>query len=111
MKTQRLMFNMENRRNPLIPISRFNKGEAARIFKEVEQDGIKMAVKNNSPACILISPGKYYELMELLEDYSLLLEAEQRLAENTGESISQENILKRYGVSDDELDQLDVEIE
>lgn len=111
METQRLLFNVENRRNPLIPISRFNRGEASQIFAEVQQDGVKMAVKNNSPACILISPEKYYELMELLEDYSLLLESEQRLSANVGKSISHEEILARYGISDEELDQINVEIE
>ena len=42
--------------NALVPITRFNKGEANRIFEEVESTGIKIVVKNNKPSCILISP-------------------------------------------------------
>ena len=40
----------------MVPVSRFNKGEAAKIFDEVAQTGIKIAVKNNKPACVLLSP-------------------------------------------------------
>lgn len=111
MKTQTLSFDIGNRRDSLVPISRFNKGEASKIFSEVAKDGVKMAVKSNHPACILMSPEKYYELMEILEDYTLLLEAKQRLSESDGRSIPQEEILARYGITDEELDQMDVEIE
>ncbi|HBN86090.1 MAG TPA: prevent-host-death protein, partial [Clostridiales bacterium] len=42
--------------NSIVPISRFNKGEANKIFDEVKQSGFKIVMKNNTPACILISP-------------------------------------------------------
>jgi len=50
----------------IVPISRFNKGEANRIFEEVRQSGFKIVVKNNSPACVLIEPGHYRRWMEKL---------------------------------------------
>ena len=111
MKTQKLLFNLGNIGDSLVPISRFNKGEASKIFSEVANDGVKIAVKSNHPACVLMSPEKYYEIMELLEDYTLSLEAKQRLSESDGRSIPQEEILARYGITDEELDQIDVEIE
>lgn len=42
----------------IVPISRFNKGEASRIFEEVQKQGIKVVVKNNQPVCILVSPDR-----------------------------------------------------
>ena len=45
--------------NAMIPITRFNKGEATKIFDEVEHSGVKIVVKNNKPACVLLSPAQY----------------------------------------------------
>jgi len=42
--------------NSMVSVSRFNKGEASKIFDEVAKTGIKIAVKNNKPACVLLSP-------------------------------------------------------
>ena len=52
--------------NAIVPITRFNKGEANRIFDEVESSGTKIVMKNNRPTCILMSPEKYETLMEIL---------------------------------------------
>lgn len=48
--------------NSSIPISRFNKGEAAKIFEEVRSEGVKVVTKNGKAEVILLSPDKY-ELM------------------------------------------------
>ena len=48
--------------NSIVPISRFNRGEASKIFEEVSSDGYKVVVKNNKPSCILMSPKKIREL-------------------------------------------------
>ena len=54
-------------------------GEAGEIFDEVEKDGTKIVVKNNKPACILVSPSQYEEMMEVIEDFYSLLEVEKRM--------------------------------
>ena len=36
----------------IIPISRFNKGEANKIFSEVKTNGLRIFVKNNVPECV-----------------------------------------------------------
>ena len=52
-----------NMMNAMVPITRFNKGEAAKIFEEVESTGTKIVVKNNRPTCVLVSPSQYEMLM------------------------------------------------
>ena len=74
--------NSINILDSIIPISRFNKGEANRIFTEVKNDGIKIVVKNNIPECVLISPKDYQALIEQYEDALLLAEANKRLSKN-----------------------------
>ncbi len=54
--------------NAIIPITRFNKGEAGKIIDEVKQNGPRIIVKNNVPECVMIS----------LEDYNSLTEAANR---------------------------------
>jgi len=66
--------------NSLVPISRFNKGEANKIFEEVHETGFKIVLKNNTPACVLISPENYEQMLNIIEDYKLLVEAEKRMA-------------------------------
>lgn len=98
--------------NSMIPITRFNKGEATKIFDEVELTGTKIVVKNNKPACVLISPSQYERLMEMLSDYMLYTDAESRMANNNpSENISHEDLMKELGITQDDLDGVDVEIE
>ncbi len=50
--------------NAIVPITRFNKGEAGKIIEEVKQDGIRVIVKNNVPECIMITVEEYNALNE-----------------------------------------------
>lgn len=98
--------------NAMVPITRFNKGEASKIFDEVESSGMKIVVKNNKPACVLLSPAQYENLMEMLSDAILLAEAEKRMAANDdSENISHEDLLAELGITEEELADVDVEIE
>lgn len=95
----------------VIPISRLNKGEASKVFEEVRRDGVKIVMKNNDPSCVLVSPERYIEMEELLEDYLLADEAERREKMTAcPKTISHEDILTRYGITKEEIDAADVEI-
>lgn len=96
----------------IVPITRFNKGEANKIFDEVQASGTKIVVKNNKPACVLLSPSQYESLIETLSDYLLLDEAGRRAAANDdNDNISMEAMMEQLGISADDLAGLDVEIE
>ena len=96
----------------IVPITRFNKGEANKIFDEVQSTGTKIVMKNNRPACVLVSPEQYESLIEMLSDYLLLAEADRRMAANNdAENISHEDMMRSLGITREELDAVDVEIE
>lgn len=96
----------------IVPITRFNKGEANKIFDEVQNTGTKIVMKNNRPACVLVSPEQYEALIERLSDYLLLAEADRRMAVNQdAENISHEDMMRSLGVTREDLDTVDVEIE
>ena len=96
----------------LVPISRFNKGEANKIFDEVRSSGFKVVVKNNAPACVLLTPERYQEIMDMLDDQYLLAVAEERLKNDNGVTYSFEEILAKDGLTFADIDAMeDVEIE
>jgi len=97
--------------NSLVPISRFNKGEASKIFDEVALTGMKVAIKNNKPACVMLSPEVYEDLAETLWELSIIPELEKRIDEDLP-GIPWEVVMAENGITQADIDSWeDVEIE
>jgi PHD/YefM family antitoxin component YafN of YafNO toxin-antitoxin module len=90
----------------LVPISRFNKGEASKIMDEVQHAGYKIVVKNNVPACVMVSPERYKQMMERVENEHLLSLALQRLSNDNGIYHTTEAVLSELGISQADIDSL-----
>lgn len=107
------MANMSNAIKNTVSISLFNKGQAGKIFEEVKKTGTKVVMKNNNPECVLLAIEEYLEFMEEVENARLLAKALERLEESKLEdAISQEEILKQFNISQEDLKDFDkVEIE
>lgn len=97
----------------LVPISQFNKGQAAKIFDRLHSEKELIVLKNNQPSAIILSPEEYTRLTEIEEDYYLLLEANRRLeADGNNKTVSLDTVMNELGISEDELlDAEDVDIE
>ena len=97
----------------LVPISQFNKGQAAKIFDRLHSENELIVLKNNQPSAIILSPEEYTRLTEIEEDYYLLLEANRRLeADGNNKTVSLDTVMNELGISEDELlDSEDVDIE
>lgn len=106
------MIAMKHINDHIVPITRFNKGEANKIFDEVSRDGFRYVVKNNQVKCILISPEAYDKLIDEIEDYYDSKWAEERLSHNNGQAISMEEMAEKYNINEEDLESVsDVEIE
>ena len=80
----------------LVPISQFNKGQAAKIFDRLRSEKELIVLKNNQPSAIILSPDE--------EDYFLLLEANKRLDDNGNkETVSYDSVMKHLGIGEAEL--------
>ena len=99
--------------NRTVSISDFNRGLADRIFDDVESNGSKVVLKNNTPECVLISPDEYSKLIDELEDAKDLMLAKSRLESITEDDIvSKEEFEKLFSINLDEVEPLsDDEIE
>lgn len=97
----------------LVPISQFNKGQAAKIFDRLHSERELIVLKNNQPSAVILSPEEYTRLTEIEEDYYLLLEANKRMEANgNNKTISFDSVMSNLGISEDEfLDTEDVDIE
>ena len=102
--------NTVNVLDSIIPISQFNKGQANKIFSDVKKVGTKIVVKNNVPECILMSPQNYQQMMEEYEDAILAAEAVKRLSQKT-KYISQDDVMKEFGLTASDLDDVEVNLE
>ena len=102
----------ENILDALIPISRFNKGEANKIFEEVRLSGFKVVVKNNTPTCVLLTPERYKEMVDIIDDHYLLTLAGERLKDDNPVTRSFEEVLAKDGLTLADVEAMeDVEIE
>lgn len=97
----------------LIPISQFNKGQAAKIFDRLHSEKELIVLKNNQPSAVILSPEEYTRLTEIEEDYFLLLEANRRMDDNTdNKTIPFDSVMSNLGINEEELsDTEDIDIE
>ena len=88
----------------LIPISQFNKGQAAKIFDRLHSEKELIVLKNNQPSAVILSPEEYTRLTEIEEDYYLLLEATKRIERNgTKAPISFDKVMADLVITEEEL--------
>lgn len=107
------MANVTGILQSLVPISQFNKGQAAKIFDRLHTEKELIVLKNNQPSAIILAPEEYARLAEIEEDYMLLLEVNSRLERNANRAgIPMEKVMADFGISEEELAKMeDVEIE
>lgn len=103
------IMSLSNALNAMIPITRFNRGEANKIFDEVRATGCKVVVKNNAPACVLLTPEMYQKMVDMLEDQYLLALAEERERNDDGYVISADELYRKLGIDLDDLDEISME--
>ena len=88
-----------------VPISQFNRGLAGQIFSDVKASGSKVVMKNNVAEVVLVPPDEYVEIMDTINDYLLLTMAVERMSSYDPDTlISEEEMDKHLGITQDELD-------
>ena len=98
------MAHAANVLNSLVPITQFNRGQAARIFDRLHSESQLVVLKNNQPAAVILSPSEFQRLSEIEEDYLLLREATARLSANTVPATPMDDVMRELGITDEELD-------
>lgn len=87
----------------MVSISRFNKGEASKIFGEVRKNGLKIVLKNNKREAIILSPEMYDALIDMVEDEILLKKAKAR--DKKGQkAVSFQSLAKEAGITPEDME-------
>ena len=71
--------------------------------------GCKIVVKNNTPACVLLTPKMYQDMVEMIEDQYLLALAEERLKHDDGITYTQEELMEKDGITYADLESIPME--
>jgi PHD/YefM family antitoxin component YafN of YafNO toxin-antitoxin module len=78
----------------------------------MKKTGMKIVVKNNKPECVMLTPQKYEELIEKVENYDLLMEAAERYEKSSNKDfIDEKELLKRFKIEDKDLEDVEVELD
>lgn len=85
-----------------VSISLFNKGLAGKIFEEVKTSGAKVVMKNNSAECVLLSPNEYLSILDELNKYKALAEANKWISPNETSEYSSFDDVRKNAVQDGE---------
>lgn len=93
--------------NSLVPITQFNRGQASKIFDRLHSEDQLVVLKNNRPEAVILSPKEYERLSKIEEDYTLLLEATQRLANNKAPTSSMEEVMNELGITEEDLEKVE----
>lgn len=97
----------------IISVSDLGRGKASKVIQNVESSKEQyIVVKNNKPQAIIMSIEEYNELLEYKEELELLLLAAKR-AKKTNESdySTFEEVLEEFGITEEELDELEDSVE
>ena len=106
------MLNLRSAIENTVPITLFNRGQAGKIFEDVKRDGAKVVIKNNVAECVLLSPEEYIKLMDEVNDAKLLAIATERMAHfDPDKLLSEEKVYRRLGITKEDLEDIDVDIE
>ena len=103
------VLSLSNVLDALVPITRFNRGEANKIFDEVRESGCKIVVKNNTPACVMLTPERFQKMMEMIEDQALFALAEERLKHDSETRYSAAEVYRELGIESDAQDEIPME--
>ena len=98
------MANAVNVLNSFVPITQFNRGQAARIFDRLNSESQLVVLKNNQPAAVILSPSEFQRLSEIEEDYLLLREATARLSANAAPATPMGDVMRELGITEEKLD-------
>lgn len=89
-------------------ISDFNHGKASKSFSKVRSNRPLLVLKRNKPLYAVQTVEDFKESKEIEENYHLLLLALERMQDfDAGGAIGRSDLLKRYSISQDELDALE----
>ena len=90
-----------------VPITKFNRGQAGRIFGDVKKtNNTKVVIKNNEPEVVLLSPQEYNKLVSVYEqvkEETLYQKIAERISKDSKVTYSREEVMKELSITEEDL--------
>ena len=86
-----------------VSFSQFSGAQAEQIFERLREERQLTVCNENVPIAVLLSPEEYHRLLEIEENYRLLLLAQARMEKNDGAVLSEADVMHRLGISETEI--------
>lgn len=64
MSTPDIIKDVSSLKDIMVSTTQFNRGQAGKIFDQVQEDGMKIVIKNNIPVCVILSLSEYESLVK-----------------------------------------------
>ena len=95
-----------------VSFSQFSGAQTEQIFESLRVERQLVVCNESAPIAVLLSPEEHQRLLEIEENYRLLLLAQDRMEKNDGAMLSEADVMHRLGISETEIAQAtDLEIE
>ena len=95
-----------------VSLSQFSGAQTEQIFERLREERQLTVGNENAPIAVLLSPEEHQRLLEIEENYRLLLLAQDRMEKNDGTMLSEADVMHQFGISETEIAQAtDLEIE
>ena len=95
-----------------VPITKFNRGQAGRIFGDVKKtNNTKVVIKNNEPEVVILSPQEYNKLVSVYEqvkEETLYQKIAERISKDSKVTYSREEVMKELGITEEDLNDVKI---
>lgn len=104
--------DVSNSRNILVvSINELNQESTGMIFEELNNVGVIEFRKDTERLAMLVSPAKFDEMIESLENYELLISALNRVTKVPRRTIHIDDIMRELGITQADLDNVDIDLD
>lgn len=95
----------------IINLSQLLAKDSLNIIEDINVDGIQLLLNDNRRAALLISPATFDEIVEIIDEYKLLLEAVSRIKYMDNSLISMDEVMSELNITREDLDDIDVDLD
>ena len=106
-----LMYKNNNENVHTVRASELSQGNIRKIFDDLYKVGVVKVIDDGNSVAVLISPVKFEEIMESLDNYELLLTAFNRMNTSTTKTMTMNEIMNGFGITQSDLDSIEVDLD
>lgn len=94
-----------------VSISELGHENFRKIFEDLIELGVTEVYDENKKLAVLISPARFDEMNEIVENYELLLTALNRMTISSKATNTMDEVMNEFGITLKDLEKIDVDLD